>query len=115
MVRTRSIFAAAALLLVGVSDAVAQSDAEWSARLEADLNAYIVDSAECAGSMDVVDLERSRSGGRERFYAVVQLNWPPGLRRRPFYVTGQTAELTYQQLLNAVLYNYGDVWRGCIQ
>lgn len=90
---------AAAGLLPRVAGAAVPEDI--AVRLARDLADRIRPGADTR--IEVVALTPADMKGRVRFDAVLQMHWPPGLRRKPVAGDGADGEAAYRALLSQAL------------
>lgn len=76
-------------------------------QLARDLTARL--KPECNGSFSV-PLVEAQDVPFWTINAVVQLNWPPGLRRHPFASVGQDGDEAYAQLLTEAEAHFNAIW-----
>lgn len=77
-------------------------------RLAADLNAAL--RPECDGSFSVSQIA-VQDAPFSIIDAAIQLDWPPGLRRRPFLGIGDDNAMAYDKVLAAARAYFEKVWR----
>lgn len=105
---------ASKLVLSGTAAAVlplrldAQSPQQFAEALEAELNGQL--GASCKGRFRVRDFQIERVRGELHMVSVVRLDWPPGVRQRPFHRRGSEARAMYDAMLNEALFRFG---RAC--
>lgn len=85
---------------------------DWAALLASDMNEAL--GRGCAGKFTVIDFVHAPGEGLHSMMAVVQLDWPPGERRRRFVRDGGTGEMAYKALKAEVLGYFGGTWPGCV-
>ena len=101
MLRRRTLLLAlAAAPALTATPSLASVRSDWAARLQRDL-----DRAVPPGSKTRLLLARMRleGGGDTAMTAVVEMHWPPGLRRRSHTTRAATPETAYEALLSAIL------------
>lgn len=55
---------------------------------------------DCEGTISVLTFERGRFRGHPSMASVIQLDWPPGLRRRLIRSGGRTEEAAFQAMIH---------------
>lgn len=85
---------------------------DWPSRLQAELDAHLM--PDCDGKLTLKAFDMARPGGRVQMAAVIQLDWPPGLRRRLFNAFGDEEDAAFQALLNQALFSFAKAWPGCV-
>ena len=114
---------AAKLVLVGPALAAGTSPAaaflhrrpspdDWPSRLQAELDTHLMPN--CDGKLTLKAFDVARPGGRVQMAAVIQLDWPPGVRRRRFDAFGDEEDAAFQALLNRALFSFAKAWPGCV-
>ncbi len=106
------------LLLAGVvapclpAPAFAASSDSWARRFQRDLDQHLVGG--CDGELSLLKFGMSSRSNDVWMACVVQLDWPPGTRRRRFDARGGEDEAAYSQLLNLTLFSFAKAWPGCV-
>ncbi len=109
---SKVLLAGAALPLLPAS-ADAATVEQLTALLVRRLNRHIV--SDCAGKITVPLFQPSRPAeGGSQLYCVIQLDWPPGFRRRPFLGKGRTLEAAFNEVENKALVSFAETWPGCV-
>lgn len=109
--RTLSKLALCSTLAVpsGAASAVLHQTApeDWADRLTKDMNAALAPG--CGGRFEVVWLDH-REASVSVMEAQIRLHWPPGMRNKPFVVTGDDGDRAFETLKAEALAHYHKVW-----
>lgn len=84
----------------------------WREQLQADLDAKLARG--CGGRFSVLDFQYLPAKGGLEMNAVVQLDWPPGIRRRKFRHAGSEAQDVYRALRDEARGTFRQAWPDCI-
>ena len=91
----------------------ARSNQDWRDQLQAELESALQPG--CGGVFDVRAFGQGKqSDGQLHFACVVQLDWPPGFRRRRFDEIAHSESAAYNGLANKVLFYFAKTWPGCV-
>lgn len=105
---TSRLLLAGALLPATALPGTAASSQGWARRFQRDLDAHLV--AGCDGRLTLQGFGMGNRDGQALMAGVVQLDWPPGMRRRRFEAAGDREDLAYRQLLNLTLASFAKAW-----
>lgn len=92
--------------------AVGQSPQQWAQRLQDDLDTHLLPG--CDGTLRLVAFDARGNKRRIQMAAIIQLDWPPGMRRRRFDAAGEKGDAVYNALLNQALFSFAKAWPGCV-
>lgn len=109
---TSKLLLAGALVPLVPGGSMAAGREDWVRRLQSDLDAHLISG--CDGTLRLVGFGMGQRGGGVAMAAVIQLDWPPGFRRRRFDAQGDQAGAAYEQLLNEALLSFARAWPGCV-
>ena len=109
---SKFLLAGAALPLLPASvDATTAED--LAALLARRLNGHFVSGCRGRFTVPLFQPRVTRRNGAALACAI-QLEWPPGIRRRPFRATGDTFEAAFRRVENEALISFAKTWPGCI-
>lgn len=109
---SKALLAGAALpFLPATADAATVK--ELASLMARRLNRHLVSN--CDGLITVIDFQPGRPPeGGSQLVCVIQLDWPPGFRRRRFQAKGRTLEAAFNDVENMALLSFAKAWPGCI-
>ena len=109
---TGLLIASAAVTLVP-SSAAAETAETLALKLGDALNGRLLRG--CEGRFAVPDFELSGTRRNVIMQATVQLNWPPGMRKRPFHSAGGSQQEAIVAMFKDALREFGSAWPECIR
>lgn len=108
---TKLILAGAASLAFPAMGKAATAE-EWAATLQEALSRAT--PAGCGTRLTLLSFGFDKRGRTAGMSAVVQMDWPPGLRRRRFDASEQGEQEAYARLWRDILREFGSANPGCV-